>query len=237
MEQKLYLEVFEELPIVKGFFSTKYGASEGSPYDRPDVFCQLGLDQAQPIWPAQVHKDHIAVIEKREDAPVRIADTDGLITDVPGVLLTTVHADCLPVYLCDPVKKAIGLVHAGWRGTAAGIAPKAARKMGEHFGSKPEDILVHIGPGISSCCFETGPEVLEEFQRRWEFAGDFARPCGEKNYLDLKGINRRQLEDAGIQKKHITASSHCTCCEPDLFCSYRREGGTYRRMGAGLCLL
>ena len=61
--------------------------------------------RAQPIWPAQVHKDHIAVIEKREDAPVRIADTDGLITDVPGVLLTTVHADCLPVYLCDPVKR------------------------------------------------------------------------------------------------------------------------------------
>lgn len=237
MEHKLYLEVFDELPIVKGFFSTKYGASEGSPYDRPDVLHQVGLDQVQPIWPIQVHKDHIAVIEKRESAPIRIADTDGLITDIPGVLLTTVHADCLPVYFCDPVKKAIGLVHAGWRGTAAGIAPKAAEKMKDTFGSRLEDIVVHIGPGISSCCFETGPEVLEEFKRCWDFAGAFSRPSGEKNYIDLKGINRRQLEDIGIQDKHITASRHCTCCEPELFCSYRREGGTYKRMGAGLCLL
>ena len=77
----------------------------------------------------------------------------------------------------------------------------------------------------AAAVFETGPEVLEEFQRRWEFAGDFARPCGEQNSLDLKGINRRQLEDAGIQKKHITASSHCTCCEPDLFCPYGEKAG------------
>ncbi|MCQ4638551.1 peptidoglycan editing factor PgeF [Anaerovorax odorimutans] len=240
MRHELYLEVFQELPKVKGFFSTKYGASEGSPYDRPDVLQQLGLEHAQPVWPVQVHKDRIAVIEQKGNAPIRIPDTDGSITDVPGVLLTTVHADCLPVYLYDPVKGAIGLVHAGWRGTAAGIAPKAAALMEQTFGCKAEDILAHIGPGISSCCFETGPEVLEEFKRNWNFAEEFASPCGEgseKNYLDLKGINRRQLEEAGLKAKRITASSHCTCCEPEIFCSYRREGGTYRRMGAGLCLL
>lgn len=237
MKEKLYLEVFEEFPQVKGFFSTKYGASDGSPYDRPDVLCQLGLEEAQLVWPEQVHKNHLEVVEKKGTEPLRFSKTDGTLTNVRGVLLTTVHADCLPVYFFDPEKSAVGMIHAGWRGTAAGIGPEAVKQMKKSFGSRAEDIRVHIGPGISSCCFETGPEVLEEFRKKWSFAEDFAKPAGEKYYIDLKGINRRQLEDMGVLSGHLTVSSHCTCCEPEQFASYRREGGTYRRMGAGIYLL
>lgn len=118
--------------------------------------------------------------------------------------------------------------------------------MSKRFGCDKEDIYAYIGPGISRCCFETGPEVYEEFKTRWDFAKEFAdrkRAVGghdekeEKYYIDLKGINRRQLEEAGLRPENIEASSHCTCCEPELFCSYRRENGTYKRMGAGLCMI
>lgn len=256
-----YIRVFSQFHQVKGFFSLKSGASAGYPYDRMDVFEEIGLADAVPVWPKQVHKDHIEVIVEKPQKHLKLADTDGLITNVRGVLLTTVHADCLPVYFFDPVKEAIGLVHAGWRGSLAGIAPKAVKKMGTTFGSRSEDIFVYIGPGISKCCFETGIEVYRAFQEAWPFIdeaeGQMAerascktsgfmpeqaqnqapgKPHGEKYYIDLKAINKRQLENTGIKPEHIEVSHHCTYCEPELFCSYRREGGTYQRMGAGLCM-
>lgn len=237
MTKKLYLEVFKEQPQVKGFFSTKYGAVKGSPYYQEEVFKQQGMDGMQLVWPQQVHQDRIAVIEEKGSEPITLPGTDGLLTNIPGVLLTTVHADCLPVWFYDGEKRAIGLVHAGWRGTAAGIAAKAVALMKQHYGSRPEQIKCCIGPGISKCCFEVGPEVYEAFKKAWAFEEQFAEVLGEKYKLDLKGINRRQLEEAGVKADHIEISGHCTCCEPELFCSYRREGGTYQRMGAGICLL
>lgn len=237
LKSHLFLEIFEEIPQVKGFFSTKQGASAGSPYYNEEVLKEAGLLDMQLIWPGQVHKDEISVIKERGTEPVSIPDTDGLITDVPGVLLTTVHADCLPVWFYDPEHNAAGLVHAGWRGTAAGIAAKAVRMMEKHYGSSPEAMQCVIGPGISACCFEVGPEVYEAFKESWDFTDSFSRPVGEKYFLDIKGINRQQLLELGVKEAHMRVSSHCTCCEPEQFCSYRREGGTYMRMGAGLCLL
>lgn len=190
--------------------------------------------------------------------------TDAVVTNVKNVLLTTVHADCLAVYFYDEKNQAIGLAHAGWRGTAAGISIKTLEKMKEVYGSKAEDMQVYIGPGISRCCFETGPEVYREFKESWDFIDEFAeeryvlkysqdvkpqiglsdskmnlpeRESVLKYYLDNKGLNKRQLEISGVKPENIKVSRHCTCCETDLFCSYRREGGTYMRMGAGLCLI
>lgn len=238
---KMYMEVFSQFPGVRGFFATKYGACEGAPYYRRDVFQSMGIENMQMIQPVQVHKDRIAVIEKKGSGSVQLPGTDGMITCIRGVLLTTVHADCLPVYFFDPKKRAIGLVHAGWRGTVAGIAPAAVTSMQQVYGSCPEDIQVYIGPGIGACCFETGGEVAEEFQRKWDFARELPRAFfhkkGEKYFIDLKAINRKQLMDKGIKEEAICTSRHCTCCEEELFCSYRREDGTYLRMGAGLCLV
>ncbi len=232
-----YIEIFEGLDGVTGFFSLKDGASDGYPYDRRDVISDAGLGDAVPVWPKQIHGDRIEIVDRLPAEPLELAGTDGLLTDVSDVLLTTVHADCLPVYFFDPVRKAAGLVHAGWRGSAAGIAPKAAGMLAERFGCRLSDVHVYIGPGISRCCFETGSEVYEIFRTGWHFAGEFMEPDGNGKYhIDLKGINRRQLEDAGILPGNIQISTHCTCCEPELFCSYRREGGTYKRMGAGLCI-
>lgn len=262
-----YIDVFPQFEELKGFFATKYGASNGYPYNREDVFEENGLAEAIPVWPKQIHKNHIEIIEQRPYRPLELPDTDGLITNLRGVLLTTIHADCLPVYFFDPLKNVIGLVHAGWRGTAAGIAPKAAALMQKEFRSDPADIQVFIGPGISKCCFEVGAEVYEEFKGKWGFIDDFAEkkamdeagslanakaskafanvePCRDaseentvKYHIDLKSINSRQMQEAGIPKGNIEISPHCTCCQPELFCSYRREGGTELRMGAGLCLI
>lgn len=248
MTQNLYIDIFEKVEGVKAFFSTKYGAGKGSPYYHEATLRQLGLLDMQLIQPQQVHEANIEVIDERGAEPVVLPRTDGAITDRKGVLLTTVHADCLPVWFYDKDNHAIGLVHAGWRGTLAGIAPKAVKMMREAYGSVPARIIAHIGPGISKCCFETGPEVIEAFRKEWEFADLYADPAGGldkgtgqaedmgKYYIDLKGINMQQLLGAGMLKKNITISSHCTCCEPETFESYRREGGTYMRMGAGICL-
>ena len=294
--KKNYLPVFEEYPEVTGFFSLKDGAVEGSPYNNPEMFRQLGLEDVVRVWPTQIHKTQVAVIRQEDveaakatsekgsslvlggsvssasiaqDAgetgnhtqvtsdsvdrnpgnqnpgdyspAIIIPDTDGTITNRKNVLLTTVHADCLAVFCYDPVKEAIGLCHAGWRGTCAGIAMEMVEKMEEEYGCDPEDLQAYIGPGISQCCFEAGMEVAEAFAENWTFAEDYiTRTPGDvangKCHIDIKGINQEQLELMGIPTEQIRVSEHCTCCEPELFCSYRREGGTYMRMGGGLCM-
>ena len=262
--KKDYLPVFEEYSEVTGFFSLKDGAVEGSPYNNPEMFRQLGLEDAVRVWPTQIHKTQVAVIRQEDvdgakDNPdpgdqkpvdqnpgdyspaIIIPDTDGTITNRKNVLLTTVHADCLAVFCYDPVKEAIGLCHAGWRGTCAGIAMEMVEKMEEEYGCVPEDLQIYIGPGISQCCFEAGMEVAEAFAENWTFAEDYITRTPEdmvngKCHIDIKGINQEQLELMGISTDQIRVSEHCTCCEPQLFCSYRREGGTYMRMGGGLCM-
>lgn len=262
--KKNYLPVFEEYPEVTGFFSLKDGAVEGSPYNNPEMFRQLGLEDAVRVWPTQVHETRVAVIRQEDvDAAkanpdpgdqkpgdqnpgdyspaIIIPDTDGTITNRKNVLLTTVHADCLAVFCYDPVKEAIGLCHAGWRGTCAGIAMEMVEKMEDEYGCDPENLQAYIGPGISQCCFEVGMEVAEDFAENWTFAEDYiTRTPGDvangKCHIDIKGINQEQLELMGIPTEQIRVSEHCTCCEPQLFCSYRREGGTYMRMGGGLCM-
>lgn len=262
--KKDYLPVFEEYSEVTGFFSLKDGAVEGSPYNNPEMFRQLGLEDAVRVWPTQIHKTQVAVIRQEDvdgakDNPdpgdqkpvdqnpgdyspaIIIPDTDGTITNRKNVLLTTVHADCLAVFCYDPVKEAIGLCHAGWRGTCAGIAMEMVEKMEEEYGCVPEDLQIYVGPGISQCCFEAGMEVAEAFAENWTFAEDYITRTPEdmvngKCHIDIKGINQEQLELMGIPTDQIRVSEHCTCCEPQLFCSYRREGGTYMRMGGGLCM-
>lgn len=244
--KKDYLLVFEGFPEVTGFFSLKSGAVEGSPYDNQAVFRQLEVENAVRIFPKQIHKKHVAVIRQEDveaaaDSSIIIPDTDGIITNIKNVLLTTVHADCLAVFCYDPVKEAIGLSHAGWRGTCAGIAVEMIEKMQDEYGCDAKDLQIYIGPGISRCCFEAGMEVAEAFAENWAFAHEFISRApedlkNEKCHIDIKGINRRQLELAGIPAEQIKVSGHCTCCEPELFCSYRREGGTYMRMGGGICM-
>ena len=247
-----YLDIFEKEEGVRAFFTTKDGAVEGTPggtiFDNEPLFAEMGLAGTFKVWPRQVHGTNIEVIKAsdlqrlKEADPegIVLPDTDGIMTDAKGVLLTSVHADCLPVYLYDAKNGVIGLVHAGWRGTVAGIVPQAIRRMVAVLGAGRDHLKVYIGPGISKCCFEVGPEVASQFLLEWgsSFSEPVTSEFGEEKYmLDLKDAVRQQVIDCGIPEENIETSPHCTCCEPELFCSYRREGGTYMRMGAGIVML
>jgi YfiH family protein len=161
-----------------------------------------------------------------------IADTDALITDIPDVPLLLFYADCVPVLLADVETGAIGLAHAGWRGTVANIGAKTLAAMVEAFGTKPENVLVAIGPSIGACCYEVDDFVRDQASGYEEF---FAAKGGGKYQLDLWGMNVKQLVEAGVPQENINVAGVCTNDNVDLFCSYRAEQGKTGRMGVCLC--
>jgi len=136
---------------------------------------------------------------------------DALLENSPGSVIAVKTADCIPILVADPHHRAVAAVHAGWRGTAAGIVQRAVKEMQEHFGSDPADLEAALGPGILECCYEVGPEVAERFGRRGR-----AR-------LDLPGLNRLQLIQAGVSASRIYVSNLCTMCQPEKFHSFRRD--------------
>jgi hypothetical protein len=202
----------------------------------------------------QVHSD---LIHHVGAAPVNSLVGDGMITDTAGLRLAIQTADCLPVTLVDPKRKAVGVFHAGWRGTVKRIVEKGVGEMRGCFGSKARDLIAAIGPGVHDCCYTVGPEVREEFRSQFHYADQLFRevqdsdPVREKYpllfltarapghselpkkiFLDLVEANRQQLLAAGVAKKNIWASPLCTSCRTDILFSYRAEKGkTGRLMG------
>lgn len=189
----------------------------------------------------QVHGTHVEIVGKADcgrgalSGETAIAGCDGLLTAASGVPLTMNFADCTPIFLYDPVRRAAAVVHGGWRGTAGDIAGKTVRLMEETYGSRPSDILAGIGPAIRMCCFEVGEDVTEAFRRMFpeEDMAALCREKGEGKFLfDLAEANRRLLLRAGVRADHIEDSGLCTYCRDDLFFSYRKSGGrTGRHMG------
>lgn len=213
------------------------------------------IDKSKP-WPLvtlrQIHSDLINFVSK---PPAETLVGDGLITDTPNLLLGMQTADCLPVILVDKKRKAVGVFHAGWRGTIKRIVEKGAGLMRLHFGTMPRDLEAAIGPGIHSCCYEVGEEVRDQFESQFEYAASLfheiqesdpvrekypllfltARAPGHsvlpKNiFLDLVEANRRQLLAIGVPKKNISASPLCTSCNPKLLFSHRADKGVTGRM-------
>ena len=162
----------------------------------------------------------------------RYPDCDGLVTQQRDVTLTTLHADCMPVFLYDPVRRAGGMVHAGWRGASLRVGKKAVLKMREAFGCRPQDILAGVGPSICAGCFEVDGPVMEIFQKAF---ADL--PCiswteeTQKYHVDLWRVMGAQLMEAGLLPEHITLSGLCTCHDEGFF-SYRRDKKTIGETGA-----
>lgn len=222
------------------------GANQG---DDPEAveenfrrFCgAIGADPDRLVKNHQVHGDLVRAVTEgdimpRPGAP-GVFEADGLSTDRPGLALTIFSADCTPVLLFDPVRKAAAAVHSGWRGTAIGAAARGVECLVRRYGSRPENILAAIGPCISACCFETHGDVPDGLRAGMgEEAEQFIRPLlgGEKYMVDLKGANRRWLERAGVEEKHIAVCPACTACDPVLFWSHRRMGSRRGSMAAVL---
>jgi YfiH family protein len=225
--------------------------------NRASFLQQVGGHDGKP-WPLvalrQIHSDLIHCVE---DLPQEPLVGDGLITRMPGILIGIQTADCLPVILVDPKQKAVGVFHAGWRGTVKRVLEKGVGEMRRYFGTLPKNIKAAIGPGIHSCCYNVGPEVRQQFESQFAYAEDLFREVKESDpvrekypllfltarapghgelpptlFLDLVEANRRQLVSAGVPRKNISASALCTACRPDLLFSYRAEKGVTGRMMA-----
>lgn len=217
-----------------------------------------GSAKAAKLWPLitlrQIHSDIIRCVDSIPDEPLA---GDGLITVMPGVLLAIQTADCLPVIIVDPKRRAVGVFHAGWRGTLKRIVEKGVGEMVRCFGSRPQDMKAAIGPGIEGCCYEVGEEVRTKFESQFSYGASLFREVKEsdpvrekypllfltarapghselpkKIFLDLVEANRQQLIAAGVPKKNIGTSSLCTNCNPELLFSYRAEKGKTGRMMA-----
>ncbi|NIO10891.1 MAG: peptidoglycan editing factor PgeF, partial [Deltaproteobacteria bacterium] len=188
------------------------------------------------LGPRQVHSDRVRVHRRGEPLP---ADDpmghDGVISDVPGLWLRVVTADCVPLLFYDGIKQVGGAVHAGWRGSLARISEKTLQLMQGAFGSRPEDVSVGIGPSIGPCCYEVGEEVIDALSK--EFIGWdswVSKNGNQKGYLDLRKMNRELLVQAGVLEDHIAVAGLCTYCQPELFFSYRRDGAGRGKMFSGL---
>ena len=235
--------------VVHGF-STRMGGVSEAPYDslnlgflRGDMrenvvenyrrFCDaLGADVDGLVLSNQVHSDVVRLCTSADRgsgfAYPRDYEADGLMTDVPGLGLVVFAADCLPVLLYDPVRRAVAAVHAGWRGTANGIVTRAVEQMGACYGCRPEDIRAAVGPCISRCCFETHADVPEAMiAAMGESARAYIDPLPQegKFRVDLKGLNAFRLEQAGLNPDHIAVSPDCTVCLCDKYWSHRVTHG------------
>ena len=195
----------------------------------------LGFDTQKLVLSRQTHTDVVRVVGRREHgaglfAP-ELEPCDALVTNTPGTALVIFTADCTPILLHDPVTGAVGAVHAGWRGTAAGIAQKAVQTMAEQFGCKPQNIRAAIGPNIAQCCFQTDLDVPKAMvQALGSEAKQWIRPEGDKYYVNLKEMNALFLRRAGVEDVEI--SNLCTACQPERFWSHRVTGGDRGSQGA-----
>jgi len=200
--------------------------------NRKRFLAALGAETMRLVTLRQTHSDRICHLAEPPGEPLR---ADAAVSCAPGLLLAVETADCVPILLVDPQRRAVAAVHAGWRGTLRRIAAQALSRMQMLFGTRPEDVLAAFGPSIGRCCYEVGPEVAQAFAGRfaaWKewFEGELGSGAGQLWKLDLIAANRWQMLDAGMKPANIVASQICTACRTDLCFSHRRERGRTGRL-------
>lgn len=254
----IYLTIprFSDTGIVKHCFTTRQGGvSKGiyaflntSPFkDEPlevtnrnlDIICSaIGVDYKKLIMSKQVHGDNVLVVDeqflkKKTSDETSVAGYDALVTNLPSIPLITFFADCVPIFLLDPVNKVIGLVHSGWRGTALHIVEKTVEKMKKLYNTNTKDLLAAIGPSIERDCFEVGEDTVEIFKKSFSYYDRIIYKNNSGNYtIDLWAANRIMLIESGVSTENITESQMCTKCNKDLFFSHRRDKGKNGSMSA-----
>jgi YfiH family protein len=200
---------------------------------------ELGVDAERLVTVRQVHGDDVIRVRAEDSgrgatpSSAPIAAGDAMVTADSGVVLMTLHADCLPILLCDPGIPAVAVVHAGWRGTVAGIAGTTVRAMGDLIGAEPKRLIAYLGPANRACCYEVGDDVADQW-RCVDGAGEAAAlgPCGSKWRFDVAAANRWALLAAGLSPSNIEVSAICTQCEEERWFSHRAQGATTGRFGA-----
>lgn len=263
----LHYPALDKTGLVRHLFTTRLGgASTGAQEslnlsftqgNEPDAVREnfarvakvLGIESKDFVFSMQTHTTNIQKVGAADAGrgltkDLGISDIDGMITNEPGIVLSTFYADCVPLYFVDPVNKAIGLCHSGWRGTVGRIGKNLIEMMTKEYGTNPSDLITAIGPSICQDCYEVSADVAEEFER--EFGASeklenkenllYKKP-NDKYQLNLWEANRIVLEEAGVKSEHINMPYVCTCCNPSVFFSHRASNGKRGNLGAFLGLL
>lgn len=257
----LHFPLLEQIGIVKHCFTTRMGGvSQGifgslnlsfTRGDDPEAVMEnyrrvakaMGRETSDIVTSDQTHTTNVRKVGRADcgcgvTKPREYTDVDGLITNEPGVVLATFYADCVPLYFVDPVHKAIGLSHSGWRGTVGRMGQKTLEAMCEAYGTKPEDVYAAVGPSICQECYEISEDVAEYFYREFPEHGEeiLLNKGNGKYQLDLWKTNEIILLGAGILPEHLAVTNICTCCNPKLLFSHRESQGKRGNLGAFMCL-
>ena len=248
--------LLEETGAVKHGFSTKLGGvSTGSCAtmnisttrgDDPEAVAEnrrrigaaIGVRPEDKTYTHQTHTTNVAVV-RAEDRGRRFLETDGMVTNVPGICLVTFYADCVPLFLVDPVKKAIGLSHSGWRGTVGKMGKVTVQALMREYGSRPEDIVAAIGPSICQDCYEVSEDVIDRFRDSFNEAvwpKLFYRKENGKYQLDLWRANEEVFLETGIRRENLAVTNLCTHCNQEVLFSHRATGEKRGNLSAFLAL-
>lgn len=204
----------------------------------------IGVKCENMVLSQQTHTTNVRVVTEKDKGkgivkPLDYTDVDGMVTNIHGICLVTFYADCVPLYFVDPVQKAIGLSHSGWRGTVGKIGKETIRKMEEQYGSDPKDILVAVGPSICKDCYEVSEDVILEFQKNFKeryWKDLFYRKENGKYQLDLWKANEIIFKESGILPEHIAVTNVCTHCNSEILYSHRTSGDRRGNLAAFLAL-
>ena len=248
--------MLEKTGIVNHGFSTRLGGVSKGPCatmnisttrgDDPEavrenqrrIAAAIGVKVENLTYTHQTHTTNVAIVTEK-DRGKRFMETDGLVTNVPGICLVTFFADCVPLYFVDPGKKAIGLSHSGWRGTVHKMGKVTVETMTRAYGSDPADIYAAVGPSICQDCYEVSEDVIEEFRRHFdrELWPELFYPKENGKYqLNLWKANEAVLTEVGILKEHIAVTNVCTHCNPEILFSHRTTGDKRGNLSAFLAL-
>ncbi|MGI6413829.1 MAG: peptidoglycan editing factor PgeF [Syntrophomonadaceae bacterium] len=231
-----------------GFSITPYnslnmGLHVGDDYEmvirnREKFFEILGVSLTQMVGCQQVHGNQVVAVTEDQAGygafqyDSSIPETDAMICSVPGLVITTFYADCLPVFFFDPVKRAVGLAHSGWKGTFSQIGSKVVQELAARYGSRPREVKVFIGPGIQKCCYRIDPGLAGEVIKKFPGADNIISMNKNGHFWDLSKTIYNDLLESGVLRDNIMGCSLCTSCNPERFFSYRRESGATGRMAA-----
>ena len=252
----LSFPILEKTGLVRHGFSTRLGGVSKGVWasmnisttrgDHPQaveenkrrIALAIGVDERKMAFSSQTHTTNVAVVAE-ENLGESFPETDGMITNVPGICLVTFYADCVPLYFVDTVRKAIGLSHSGWRGTVHKMANVTVRKMQEVFGSNPADLIAAVGPSICQDCYEVDIDVIRQFQENYirkDWESLYYRKENGKFQLNLWRANELNLLESGIKKENLAVTNVCTCCNPEVMFSHRVMGTDRGNLSAFLAL-
>lgn len=234
-----YFDLLKPFPQLIHGFSTRVGGVSLPPFNtlnlglhtgddpkavqqnRALFFNALGIRKQNVVFPEQVHSDTIRFV----DTPGIVPHCDALITNRTNLFLSIQTADCFPVFVYDPVQKAVGIIHSGWRGTVKNIVGQTIRQFKARFHSEPERLLVAVGPGVQQSCYQIDEATAKYFHPK------FLKPDGPEHFkLNLQGAIIEQIRDEGVPNANIEIDTDCTHCRSDLYYSYRRDGKQSGRM-------